>query len=188
MIMRRSQDAFLKELTQLLIAEGISGLTIADMAARLKCSRRRIYEIAPSKEELFVKVCEQVFAASLEKSHAVARKEKNAAAAISAYLNATLNATGLSKPALIDLDRLEAGRAVFDAYQVARINGLELMIEEGVRQGVLVAHHPRLVSEAILGAAFRIRNQRFLSETGFTIGDAFTQFYDLILNGLLKKN
>jgi hypothetical protein len=53
---------------------------------------------------------------------------------------------------------------VFDDYQLARVRGLESMIEEGVRQGLMAPHNPRLVSEAILGAAHRLRNQQFLAD------------------------
>lgn len=187
MAKRRTEEVFLKELTALLIVEGVSSLTIADIAQRMQCSRRRIYEIAATKEELFVNICRQVLNANLEKGFAAARGEADGAKAIATYLRATLNASGLSKAALTDLDSTESGRAVFDAYQLARVRGLEDMIDDGVRQGLLVPHNPRVISEAILGAAHRLRNQRFLEETGLSIGAAFTEFYEIVLNGLLVK-
>lgn len=187
MAKRRTEEVFLKELTALLIVEGVSSLTIADIAQRMQCSRRRIYEIAATKEELFVNICRQVLDANLEKGFAAARGEADGAKAIATYLRATLNASGLSKAALTDLDSTESGRAVFDAYQLARVRGLEDMIDDGVRQGLLVPHNPRVISEAILGAAHRLRNQRFLEETGLSIGAAFTEFYEIVLNGLLVK-
>jgi hypothetical protein len=76
---------------------------------------------------------------------------------------------------------------VFDAYQLSRVRGLESMIEAGVREGLMAPHNPRVVSEAILGAAHRLRNQEFLQETGMKIGDAFSEFYEIILNGLLVR-
>jgi AcrR family transcriptional regulator len=187
MAKRRTEEVFLKELTALLIVEGVSSLTIADIAQRMQCSRRRIYEIAATKEELFVNICRQVLDANLKKGFAAARGEADGAKAIATYLRATLNASGLSKAALTDLDSTESGRAVFDAYQLARVRGLEDMIDDGVRQGLLVPHNPRVISEAILGAAHRLRNQRFLEETGLSIGAAFTEFYEIVLNGLLVK-
>ncbi|ABF10664.1 AcrR family transcriptional regulator [Cupriavidus metallidurans] len=187
MATRRTDEAFLEELTHLLITTGVSSLTIGEMAQRMRCSRRRLYEIAETKEELFVHVCRNVLEANLEKGYAAARRAPDAARAISAYMHATLNATGLSKAALTDLDAIETGRKVFDDYQLARVRGLESMIEEGVRQGLMAPHNPRLVSEAILGAAHRLRNQQFLQQTGMKIGDAFSEFYELILNGLLVR-
>ncbi|MCY1517419.1 hypothetical protein D9M68_521000 [compost metagenome] len=187
MVKRRTDEVFIKELTALLIVEGVSTLTIGDIAQRMQCSRRRLYEIAATKEELFVSICRQVLDANLEKGFAAARGEADGAKAIATYLRATLNASGLSKAALTDLDSTESGRAVFDAYQLARVRGLEDMIDDGVRQGLLVPHNPRVISEAILGAAHRLRNQRFLEETGLSIGAAFTEFYEIVLNGLLVK-
>ncbi|HBO81229.1 MAG TPA: TetR family transcriptional regulator, partial [Cupriavidus sp.] len=54
MATRRTDEAFLEELTHLLITTGVSTLTIGEMAQRMRCSRRRLYEIATTKEELFV--------------------------------------------------------------------------------------------------------------------------------------
>ncbi|CAG2152871.1 hypothetical protein LMG31506_04688 [Cupriavidus yeoncheonensis] len=187
MAKRRTDEEFTTALTRLLIAEGISSLTIGEIAQRLRCSRRRLYEIAETKQALFVNVCRDVLAANLEKGYAAARHEPDAARAISAYLHATLNTSGLSKAALTDLDAIESGKAVFDTYQLARVRGLESMIEAGVREGLMAPHNPRVVSEAILGAAHRLRNQQFLQETGMKIGDAFSEFYEIILNGLLVR-
>ncbi|MFT0849575.1 TetR/AcrR family transcriptional regulator [Achromobacter sp. F4_2707] len=184
---RRSQEQFFQELTQLLITEGISRLTIAEMAARLKCSRRRLYEIAPSKEEIFTKVCEQVFNGNLQRSLLAASKQDRPDAAISVYLRSALNSSGMSKAALIDLDNLVEGRAIFDAYQKARMHALQDLMRKGMEEGVLMPHHPRAISEALLGAAFRLRDQKFLEEEGLSIGDAFNEFYNVILHGLLKR-
>ncbi len=60
MATRRTDEAFLEELTHLLITTGVSSLTIGEMAQRMRCSRRRLYEIAETKEELFVHVCRNV--------------------------------------------------------------------------------------------------------------------------------
>lgn len=187
MATRRTDEEFVQELTRLLSTEGVSSLTIGELARRMRCSRRRLYEIAPTKEALFVGICSDVLAASLEKGFAAARRESDPARAVSAYLHATLNTSGLSKAALVDLDAIDSGKAAFDAYQLARVRGLESLLEAGMRAGLMAPHNPRLVSEAILGAAHRLRNQQFLKETGMKIGDAFSELYEIILNGLLCR-
>lgn len=171
----------------MLITEGISDLTIAEMAARLNCSRRRIYEIAPTKEEVFIKVCRDVFNKTLERGYTLAKAETEPANIIRAYLLGTLNTSGMSKACYVDLDSTEQGKAMFDAYQLQRLRGLEQIIDDGVKMGVFVAYNSRLVSEALLGAAHRLRNQKFLDETGMTISEAFNDFYKLVLEGLLHR-
>ncbi|NYT62485.1 TetR/AcrR family transcriptional regulator [Alcaligenaceae bacterium] len=185
---RRTKEEFIQELTTLLITEGVSSLTIADIAARLNCSRRRIYEIAPTKEEVFIKICSDVFNKTLERGYRLARAETAPVNIIRAYMHGTLNTSGMTKACFIDLDSTAQGKAVFDAYQEQRVQGLEGIIDAGVKAGVFTSYNSRLVSEAILGAAHRLRNQQFLAETGMTIGDAFNSFYTLVLEGLLHRS
>lgn len=185
---RRTEQEFMQDLTLLLTTEGVSNLTIAEMANRLKCSKRRLYQIAPTKEEIFLYVCKAVLTKNLERGALITRAGLDPRKEISEYLQATLNASGIKKPCLVDLDTTEAGRKLFDDYQEARIRGLESIIERGVKEKIFTQHNPRLVSEAILGAARRLRNQDFLDEAGLNVGEAFQQFYQIILNGLLEPN
>ena len=153
----------------------------------MQCSRRRIYEIAATKEELFVNICRQVLDANLKRDLPRRSAKPTAPKAIATYLRATLNASGLSKAALTDLDSTGAAARFSTPISWRGCAALEDMIDDGVRQGLLVPHNPRVISEAILGAAHRLRNQRFLEETGLSIGAAFTEFYEIVLNGLLVK-
>ncbi|PMX92566.1 hypothetical protein, partial [Pseudomonas sp. GW460-13] len=80
-------------------------------------------------------ICRDVLADNLERGFAAARRESDAAQAVSAYLHAALHTSGLSKAALADLDAIDSGRAVFDDYQLARVRGLESLLDAGMRQG-----------------------------------------------------
>lgn len=185
---RRTEQEFRKELTELLIEEGISKLTIAEIAERLSCSRRRLYQIASTKEELFLTVCKSVFDKSLQIGHAKASIETDSIKEINAYLQATLKTSGMKPACFLDLESTEEGRQIFDNYQLARVRGLEEIIQRGIKQNVFHNLNPRLVSEAILGAAFRLRKQEFLVDVDMSISEAFGQLYNIILNGLLRKN
>ena len=48
-----TDDEFFDALTNLLLAEGIKSLTVGEIASRMRCSRRRLYDIAQTKEEIF---------------------------------------------------------------------------------------------------------------------------------------
>lgn len=52
------QKELLAELETLFFANGFRTITVDDIAAQLKCSKRTLYEIAPSKQELFILVIE----------------------------------------------------------------------------------------------------------------------------------
>jgi AcrR family transcriptional regulator len=53
------QRQLLDELEKLVVAEGLSELTMAEIAAQVNCSLRTLYGIAPSKEELVLTVVDR---------------------------------------------------------------------------------------------------------------------------------
>ncbi len=53
------QRELLDELEELVVAEGLADLTMAQVAARVNCSLRTLYGIAPSKEELVLAVVDR---------------------------------------------------------------------------------------------------------------------------------
>lgn len=185
---RRKPEQFLDELSALVMAEGISSLTIAEMAARLRCSRRRIYEIGATKEDVFLFVTKTIFDTLLAEGQAAARREDNPVDAVSAYLNMSASTSSrLSVAYLTDLDATPEARKLFDDYQTARAQGLEMLVAEGVEAGLFVPHNARLVSEALLGAALRIRRPGFLAGYGSSLDVAFAELFDLFLQGLFLR-
>jgi len=183
-----TDDEFLDMLMELVLAEGIRNLTIGEMAARLRCSRRRLYEIAQTKEEIFCAMVDRFFRGVLDKGEALAGEKHDLPAAIAAYLDEGVKAGArISVGFLNDVEESEAARASFDHYQQTRTLRLAELVDEGVRTGVFIPCHGRVVSEVILGAALRLRRPGFLSEAGLTIEEAFQEFYRLLLSGLLTQ-
>lgn len=183
---RLSNDEFLDALTELLLAEGISGLTVGEIAARMHCSRRRLYDVAQTKEEIFCATVERFFGQVLGKGEALASREKDLTVALAAYLNVGVQAASrISVPFLKDLEGTPAAKSAFDNYQHARTVRLSQLVDEGVRQGVFVSCHGQLVSELIFGAALRLRRPTFLARADLSIEEAFQEFYRLLLGGLL---
>ena len=184
----RTQDEFMNELEQFVTHDGLANWSISQIAARLRCSRRRIYELAPSKDELFLLVARRIFASSLAKCHLAAKAETDVVAAVYAYMNSSVTETRLGLPYITELEQSDAARKLFDEYQQERSRGMVQLLEEGVRTGRFSPFRTALVNEAILGAAVRIRRPGFLARNGLTIEEAFRELYDLILNGLLAKD
>lgn len=181
-----TDDEFFDALTNLLLAEGIKNLTVGEIASRMRCSRRRIYDMAQTKEEIFCATVERFFHSVLDEGEALIRSEQNLTAAIAAYLDVGVRAASrISVHFLKDVEDSEPARTIFDNYQQARTARLSQLIDEGVRQGVFVACHGQVVSELILGAALRLRRPAFLAQANLTIEEAFQEFYRVLLGGLL---
>lgn len=181
-----TDDEFFDALTNLLLAEGIKSLTVGEIASRMRCSRRRLYDIAQTKEDIFCATVERFFHSVLDEGETLIRSEQNLTAAIAAYLGVGVRAASrISVQFLQDVEDSEPARTIFDNYQQARTMRLSQLIDEGVRQGVFVACHGLVVSELILGAALRLRRPAFLAQANLTIEEAFQEFYRILLGGLL---
>ncbi|WP_028601352.1 hypothetical protein [Ottowia thiooxydans] len=183
-----TDEEFFDGLIQLFLAEGVRNLTVGEMASRLRCSRRRLYDIAQTKEEIFCTTVSRFFYGILEEGNALTRSEKNLTAAIAAYLEVGVRAASrIGVQFLKDVEDSEAARTIFDNYQQARTVRLSQLIDEGVSQGVFVKCHGLVVSELILGAALRLRRPAFLAKANLTIEDAFQEFYRILLGGLMVE-
>ncbi|MBE7426304.1 MAG: TetR/AcrR family transcriptional regulator [Ideonella sp.] len=141
----------MQELTNLMLREGISRLTVGEIAARLRCSRRRLYTIAPSKEGLFLKVASEMFRAVRAEGWAAAARESTSAAKFAVYLGSGIPMVHRTTDAFYrDMDTLPAGRLLFDRHQRERIAGLEKLIEEGIQRGEFARFHSRVVAETLV--------------------------------------
>lgn len=184
----RTHEEFLAELAALIRQEGIAKLGVGEMAARLRCSRRRLYDVAQTKEELLLWAARRQFDASLAAGHAAARAEADPARRLVAYLDAGLRpAQQVSAVFLSDLEQSPQGRAIFDGYQLARSEGARAILEEGVRHGAFRQLDFDVVTEMLLGAAQRLRHPAFLARTGLSVIQAFESAYALVLHGLLAE-
>jgi AcrR family transcriptional regulator len=181
-----SNDEFMDALTDLLLAEGIKSLTVGEIAACLHCSRRRLYDIAQTKEEIFCAAAEHFFNRVLSQSESLIGSEQDLTAALAAYLNVGVQAASRIGPQFLkDVESSTTARGIFDRYQKARTVRLSQLIDEGVRQGVFAPCHGLVVSELILGAALRLRRPDFLAQVDLTLEEAFQEFYRVLLGGLL---
>lgn len=182
----RSHEEFLAELADLIKREGIAALSVGEIAAHLRCSRRRLYDVAPTKEGLLLEIARWQFQDSLAAGNKAAAEEFDPARRLMAYLSAGLrSAETLGAGFLADLQQSEEGRALFDGYQLTRSKGAREILEEGARSGDFKPMNFDIVTEVLLGAAYRLRNADFLQRAKLTIPEAFSEAYALVLQGLL---
>lgn len=187
--MKRSLDEeqFFEELTALLLKEGISSLTVGEIATRLRCSRRRLYAVAESKEELFFIVVQRFFARYLRESELAGQDAEDPARTIAAYLTVGVRMVSrMSAEFLQDVEASARTRVLFDQYQETRTIRLSELIDKGVRENVFVPCHSSILTQGILGAAMYLRQPVFLARSDVTIEQAFQEFYRVLLSGLLR--
>lgn len=181
----KPQEQFMQELRDLFLSEGIINLTIGEIARRLGCSRRRLYEIAPTKEELFLKIAGETLAAVREAGWSEAAKCDTPAEKIEAYFS---YGTSISKKMTVqflrDIDSLPAGKKMFDDHMRVRIRGLEQFIVDGIDQEHFVPCRPRYVAETVFLVVKQLRDPEFRAACGVTLEEGFRELYPLLLYGL----
>ena len=129
---QRVLDAF----EALIIGEGFSHLTVAEIAAKLHCSRRTLYDIAPTKDDLVVLAVARFVDRLLEAMRDAAAAAPDPVDALSALTQLGVDTSAAFSPAF-EIDamhnartRAEVGR--FDVGLIATIRGL---IDDAIRTG-----------------------------------------------------
>src|SRR4051812_21627654 len=86
------QRQLIDELVGLFLSEGFARLTLDDMAARLGCSKRTLYALAESKEQLAVRTVRYFFKTATAQVEAAIARTRSPAARVTRYLEAVAEA------------------------------------------------------------------------------------------------
>ena len=115
----------------IVLAEGFLELHLADLAARLNCSKSTLYGIAPSKEQLLVSIVRTFFRRAAERVEAAVDPGAPAVDRIGAYLNAVAVELAPASPQFFaDLERFApAGDIYRQNTQIAATRVQELVHE-----------------------------------------------------------
>lgn len=181
------REELLDALEEIFLKEGFRKVTIGELAARMRCSRRLFYEVAATKDRLFLVVLDRLLTrirslgdeASTAHSHAGDQIEAFLEPGFMETLNATANFFG-------DIDSLPAAKRMMDEHQASRAEGVRLIMQRGARGGELRRISPQLVSEIARAVSGRLKDPEFLRTANFSAGEAFRDWTDLLLHGLLK--
>jgi AcrR family transcriptional regulator len=84
------QHEILGALGRIILHEGFDDLTVAALADRLRCSRRTLYTLAPSRDDLIVGVVQDMFTSWMERARAAVAQSKDDVDAVVAFLAAGL--------------------------------------------------------------------------------------------------
>lgn len=182
----RSDEEFRDRLEMLFLASGFRDLTMGEIAKKMRCSRRRLYQVADAKESLFLLMMGRFFERIRTEGWARANAEPSFELKIGAFLSPGIEgALRLSARAQEDLANFAEGRAVFDDHQEKRISGLERIIQDGIDKGVFRGVHAYLAAELMLLIVRRVRDPGFQARAGMTFSEALAEISLLIRHGLL---
>jgi AcrR family transcriptional regulator len=178
-----------EQLEDLFLSEGFLHLSTDELARRLRCSKRALYQLAPSREELFERIVERFLANLRAAGEAAAAAAPDPFAAVTDYLGVAVTATrGASAQFFRDVSRLPAAHRRLMSHQRERMLGLERLIERGVERGAFRGIHPRLVADMLLQVVPRLVDPDVLAQLGLSVSEAFEELYKIIEYGLLPRD
>jgi len=181
----RPRDALLDELVELFLAEGFRHFTLAQLAARLRCSKTTLYGIGHSKEQLTANVVKQFF-----RTATAAVETRTAAAAtpaerIAEYLRAVADQLRPASPAFIaDLAAHPVAREVYERNTAIAAERVSQLIAEGVAAGDFRDVHAAFVADTVTAAMTRIQSGQVRAATGLRDADAYDELAALVLDGV----
>ncbi len=184
----KDNGELMEALEELFLSEGYRDVTLRELAKRLGCSYRRLYDMAPNKEALFLLVMTAFFDRLKKEGWRAASADRPLANRMEVYLRVGVNyAKRMSVTCQEDLDSTPAGRIVFDSLQEERVAGLKEMFDEGAAKGEFGAFHSLLVAEVMIAAVKHIREPTFLSRAGLTLSEALDEHSRLMRDGIQAK-
>jgi AcrR family transcriptional regulator len=182
------REAVLDALEMIFQKRGFREVTIGELAGRLQCSRRVFYEIASTKEGLFLLVLDRLLR-RVRRLGDEALNLADPADRFARFLEPGFTQRPHAGTAFFaDIDSLPAARRLLERHQRERVEGVRQILEDGVRVRRFREVHPFLVSEAARLMALRIKDPTFLASAGLSASQAFEEFAGILLHGLSRRD
>jgi len=173
-------------LQDIILSDGFARLSVSEMAQRLGCSKRTIYELAPTKNDLVLSAIALFFEALRDEADRASAMYDDPSKRIFEYLQVGVRAAQRISPVTIaDIDKWEPARRLWQEHMRLRVHGLRLLIEQGIERGVFRDISPVLVAEMVFAGISRLREPDFYRSSDFSLSEAFQEFYRMLLYALL---
>src|SRR5512140_3149801 len=178
-------ERMLEELEIIFLRDGFRDVTVEQLARHLHCSRRTLYDLAPSKEELFLRVFDRYLSRLRDEGNRRALGVEPEQAFVPFLTPAIDAARKLSVALMRDMAAYAPANAMWERHQRDRMAGLRALVERCVENGVFRNANPYLVAEVVAASLRRIREPGFLAASRLSYREAVAELYGLLVHGLL---
>ncbi|MFD9127446.1 TetR/AcrR family transcriptional regulator [Kitasatospora sp. NPDC059571] len=176
-----------EELVALLIAEGFAQLTLDDLAARLRCSKRTLYGLAGSKEQLVSAAVVHFFRRATARVETALAAEADPARQLAAYLGAVAaELAPVSARFFDDVAAFEPAAEVYERNTRAAARRVRQLIDEGVAAGAFREVHVAFAADVITSVMVRIQQRQVAASTGLADAEAYAHLAELLMHGLAR--
>ena len=174
-----------------LLEIGISGLTMADIAAKLKVSLRTLYEIAPSKEHLITATMNRVLTNIGQEASASIKGIQSPLSKLKMYIEIGYAAVGPRiKKFSTDLSKVRGVEEMLDYHRDYFVARIEELLDEAIENNEIEDTDTHVVAIALGGFPVLLSDYFFLekkTELKNTHEASAHLVADLILDSLERK-
>jgi AcrR family transcriptional regulator len=177
----------LDALVDLLLAEGFAHLTLDELAGRLRCSKRTLYALAGSKEQLVRAAVVHFFERATTRVEAAVAAVAAPPDRVAAYLRAV--AAELAPASARFFDDMAAFPPAAEVYArntEAAARRVGDLIREGVAAGAFREVPVSFAAEVITATMVAIQQRRIAGTTGLADAEAYEALATLLLHGLAR--
>ena len=148
-----------------LLEIGISGLTMADIAAKLKVSLRTLYEIAPSKEHLITATMNRVLTNIGQEASASIKGIQSPLSKLKMYIEIGYEAVGPRiKKFSTDLSKVRGVEEMLDYHRDYFVARIEELLDEAIEYNEIEDTDTHVVAIALGGVPLLLSDYFFLEK------------------------
>jgi AcrR family transcriptional regulator len=176
------QTELRESLVALVLAQGFSRLTVDGVATALGCSKRTLYALAESKEQLATLAVRHFFRTATQQVEAAIARTRSPARRVTRYLEAVAAALRPTSPAFrADVARFGPAREIYETNTSAAAQRVRELIDEGTAAGDFRTVPGDFVAEVITATMRRIGSGEMERATGLTDAEAYNELAKLVL-------
>jgi AcrR family transcriptional regulator len=171
-----------------LIAGGFATLTMAELAARLNCSLRTLYALAPSRDELVLIVVDRNLWRVGRAARDAVREDLAPLDAVRAYLEAaTVAVSGWTEAFARDLAAVPAAQELEGGHNEYLFDVTRTLLDLAVERGDITDVDTAAVARVLAGLGRFFSRPQVISSLESSPKEAADQVVELVLRGLRDR-
>ncbi|WP_114559473.1 TetR/AcrR family transcriptional regulator [Desertihabitans aurantiacus] len=183
----RRQSQLETALLELVLAEGFAHLTVDDLAVRLGCSKRTLYALAPSKEQLVTRTVRLFFRSAAEQVEQATRRSRSPARRLTRYLEEVATALSpASRQFMADVSAFTPAAEIYELNTQLATKRVRELIAEGIGAREFRDVHAFFVAEVVAATMRRIGSGELQQATGLTDAEAYRHLADVAVSALRR--
>lgn len=173
----------LDELEDLFMSNGFASFTIAELAREIGCSRRTLYELAPSKDQLVLIVLDR-------RLHRMGRAALGSIVPTAPLLDQVRQYIQggveyqMFAPLLDDLSDDAPARRLVDRHYRFVMTVVQRLVALGIERGEFTDVDPAVVGAVVTGSSLYMMQPDISADTGLEVAELVSGMLELVLGGL----